>query len=122
MIETTSIELSKKLAGILDGKVESYFTRARRWDATVEGLISRRELDPSIWCETFPAYTACELMKFLPWYVDVRQIMSYVGRDEPTRYRCHGDKDKADQWFVDEIAANAIGRMILWLDGEGLLK
>ena len=110
-IETTSLELSKKLEGILEGKVESYFLWLNGELTEREGVIIQYRVDYP------PRFTACELMKVLPPHFSVYFQGGGGG------WLC-GDRVASLKRPPQEAdtMAEASGQMVVWLDKEGLLK
>ena len=127
MIETTSLELSKKLEPILSGEIDNFFA----WEYTgddesgcVYELVGADDAMGSV----IPAYTACELMKVLPAEIDGGSLTLWTeGKmwdvDYP-RETIQVSNSALEKWFgpMQETPAEALGEMVLWLHGEGLLK
>jgi len=127
MIETTSLELSKKLEGILDNEHKSLMT----WSIPMAPLMNKSADHRNLRfrghkSKDMAAYTAGELMKVLPKKIKYKDRM-YTPRLYP-------DGDSGD-WYVDYIMVGdsyiasfkiaplqeALGEMVVWLHGEGLL-
>jgi hypothetical protein len=119
MIETTSLELSKKLEPILEGRVEGFFIYSREVSADrqtkSEFEISTRRHATCGWWEVIPAYTACELMKVLPSYSSVK----HPHGGHAFFPDCANCEILA---FEDKNPAEALGEMVVWLSEKGLLK
>jgi hypothetical protein len=127
MIETTDLELSKKLEPILKGKVGSYFAWCDGKARNKESAEACEKIMPDSlkgWA-IIPAYTACELMKVLPDSIDYEgergRIFIYKHEDEWFA-AYHGEYDINIICFMDTSFTQATGEMIVWLDGQGLLK
>ncbi len=120
MIETTSKELSKRLEIILKRKPPSYFY----WASDEDGdYVSDICVDGDT-----PAYTACELMKVLPEYVSGCGLMMCKGLPWTVWYKSEFDdvmRSKSNRQDYcqshNDSPAEALGLMVVWLDGEGLL-
>ena len=109
MIETTSLELSKKLEGIV--KEACSFIWAETADGWVVDSFPRYA-----WCKSMhPAYTACELMKVLPRGSKVKRWSNEYSCTTPFPIDSYTEKCGA-------TPAEALGLMVVWLHGEGLLK
>jgi hypothetical protein len=121
MIETTSLELSKKLKPILEGKVDNHFIWLEGELYEGEGIIERYKN------ETSPRYTACELMAFLPedflFNDEICQIMMTKNFSKwCVYYSDDGSRAVLDKVFESSNPAEALGEMVVWLHKEGLLK
>lgn len=125
MIETTSLELSKKLAGILEDELNSLMTwsvpMAPRMDRSADHRDLRFRGHKS---KDMAAYTACELMKVLPPVVNGSQLTLWAERGK-------WDVDYFDEYrgantsymgAMRDTPAEALGEMVLWLHEAGLLK
>lgn len=118
MIDTTSKTLSEKLAPVLEGKVESYFVH-RSYQGCEE---LKYGVAPWFTCDNTyiaPSYTACELMKVLPAKTSITKRV-YPHR---TIWEAHDEWDDTlcPLTWKHENPAEALGEMVLWLHGEGLL-
>ena len=73
MIETTSLELSKKLFATLTeaGVVpDAYLVWVKSLCSGIEKRVKRGTCSTADWCYIAPAFTACELDKLLPNEID----------------------------------------------------
>jgi hypothetical protein len=117
MMKTTSIKLSKALEGILEGKVESFLI----WELDMHANASLILRDHQSWMTTeAPAYTACELMEVLPWVINEVGLLNYIKRSDKyfVKYSIIGRTHKL---ITHEVLAEALGNLLVWLHGEGLL-
>jgi len=142
MIETTNLELCIKLEPILKGKIESEFfglrVRVKNEDRSgpstheyhyVMRVQHRSEINFDTATELVPAYTACELMKVLP-----KETGEYLDEENPKRWLT---LQHVGMWevgydspryegimvtFEHVNPAEALGLMVIFLHGEGLLK
>jgi len=128
MIETTSLELSKKLDKFLRTETEKewYFLNGRASVLSEVEADSLRQFSRVIAMRT-PAYTACELMKVLPASIIDDQVYHYlfIGKVDDKTCISYDDADGYElnaERIIADNPAEALGEMVLWLDKEGLLK
>jgi len=114
MIETTSLELSKKLFATLTeaGVVpDAYLVWVKSLCSGIEKRVKRGTCSTADWCYIAPAFTACELGKRLP--EDTAIIKTQEG------WVVESAKSAFDFFGEHVVLAEAMGLMLLWLYENG---
>lgn len=123
--QVTSLEISKKLKELWFEKESIFFYRTKwryfsevyfKWNFACGGG------DPTIWWfKEIPAYTASELMEYLPAYIDWYCLEST--KSEDNKYFCVYMFDQSTIWEIKwkDTLSDALWLMLIYLLENNLL-